>query len=107
SGVDAVATPLGRYKRSIADAIGSRWYFYVNNRMDLISPGDVHIKFYVNQEGRVENAKILSNTANETFGSYCIQSITEAKIPPLPPELVPALDDGRLEVDYKFNVYTQ
>ncbi|MEA3186975.1 MAG: hypothetical protein QOD99_805 [Chthoniobacter sp.] len=106
-GVDAVATPLGRYKKSIADAIGSRWYFYINNRMDLITVGDVHIKFYVNEAGHPEDVKILSNTANDTFGNYCIQSVTEAKIPALPPDVASALVNGRLEIDYHFTIYPQ
>lgn len=107
AGADVIATPLGRYKKTIADAIGSRWYFYINGRMDLITVGDVHIKFYVNQQGRPEEVKILSNTANDTFGNYCIQSVSEAKIPPLPPDVAPALVGGRLEIDYHFTIYPQ
>ncbi len=30
--VDAIGTPLGRYKKAISDAIGSRWYYYVTTR---------------------------------------------------------------------------
>lgn len=107
SGVDAIGTPLGRYRKTLADAIGSRWYYYVNQRMDLIAVGDVHIKFFVNDKGRIEDVKILSNTANDTFGTYCLQSITEAQIPPPPPDVASKLHDGRLEVEYHFNIYPQ
>ncbi len=107
AGVDAIATPLGRYRKSVADAIGSRWYFYVNNRMDLVTIGDVYVKFSVDAEGRVHDAKIVSNTANDTFGGYCVRAVTEAKIPPLPPEVAPALVNGRLEITYHFNIYPQ
>jgi TonB family protein len=106
-GVDAIGTPLGRYRKAIADAIGSRWYYYVNQRMDLITVGDVHIKFVITRSGRVEGVKILSNTANATFGEFCMRSVTEAKIPPLPPDVSAKLDDGRLEIEYHFTIYPQ
>ncbi|MCE9543458.1 MAG: hypothetical protein K8R38_08090, partial [Verrucomicrobia bacterium] len=41
SSVAAEATPIGRYKKAVADAIGSRWYYYVNERMGLLSIGTV------------------------------------------------------------------
>ena len=50
-GVDAISTPLGRYRKTIADAIGSRWYFYIKQKMDLITVGSVHIKFYIDEQG--------------------------------------------------------
>lgn len=105
SGVDAIGTPLGLYRKRVADAIGSRWYYYVNQRMDLITQGDVHIKFTVNEQGRVEDVKILSNTSNEIFGNYCVQSVTEARIPALPPDVSASLQNGRLEIEYHFTIY--
>lgn len=105
--VNAVATPLGRYRKAVADAIGSRWYYYINQRMDLITVGNVHIKFQVDPLGRVQNLSVLSNSANETFANYCLQSITQAKIPPIPPDLVPKLESGRLEIEYTFTIYPQ
>jgi len=106
-GVAAIGTPLGRYKKAIADAIGSRWYYYINQRMDLITVGDVHIKFFVNEKGHVEDVRILSNTANDTFASYCVQSVTEAQIPLPPPDVLDRLNDGRLEIEYNFTLYPQ
>lgn len=105
AGVSAIGTPLGRYKKAIADAVGSRWYYYINQRMDLITVGDVHIKFYVNEKGRVEGVRILSNTANDTFASYCMQSVTEAQIPQPPPDVLDRLNEGRLEIEYHFTLY--
>jgi|SRR5579862_465388 len=104
-GADVISTPLGRYRKTIADAIGSRWYFYINQKMDLITVGSVHIKFYINERGRVEDIKILSNSANGAFGDFSVQSVSEAELPPLPPDLAPKLQDGRLEVDYTFTIY--
>jgi len=105
AGVDALGTPLGRYKKRIADAIGSRWYHYVNERMDLITTGSVRINFFINSNGHVEDVKIISNDGNQTLGNFSIQAITAAKIPPPPAELAPSLDDGRFEVTYTFTIY--
>lgn len=107
SAVDAISTPLGRYRKAVADAIGSRWYYYVNQRIDLITVGAVHIKFFIDREGKVQNLRILSNSSNETFANYCVQSVTEAKVPGIPPDLVSKLEDGRLEIQYTFTIYPQ
>lgn len=104
-GADMLSTPLGRYRKTIADAIGSRWYFYINQKMDLITVGSVRIKFYIDEQGHAEDIKILSNSANGAFGDFSVQSISEAELPPLPPDLAPKLENGRLEVDYTFTIY--
>jgi TonB family protein len=105
--VDAVGTPLGRYRKAVADAIGSRWYYYTKRRMDLIDVGEVHIRFYVNRSGRVESLRILANSANESLENICVQSVNEAQIPPIPPDVIPKLEGGRLEIEYQFNIYPQ
>lgn len=105
TGVDAISTPIGRYQKKISDAIGPRWYYYVNSRMDLITVGSVRIRFYINEHGHVEDLKVISNESNETLANYSVQAITAARIPPPPPELAPSLDNGRYEVTYTFTVY--
>ncbi len=104
-GIDAIGTPLGRYQKVIRDAVGSRWYFYINRRMDMMTVGTVRIRFYVNEKGKVEDVRMLSNTGNETFAGFSIQSILDAKIPPPPPDVVEVLDDNRLEIVYTFTLY--
>ncbi len=107
AGVAAVGTPLGRYKKAISDAVGSRWYYYIHQRSDLITVGTVRITFYVNEKGRVEDALIASNTANNTFASVCMQSVTEAQIPLPPPDVLPSLNGGRLETGFTFVLYPE
>lgn len=102
--VDAAATPLGRYKKMVSDAIGSRWYYYVNNQIGLLNIGTVDIRFQVGPDGKAQKVKVLSNTSNESFASVSISSIIEAEIPPIPPEVVKLLDNGRLEIDYSFTI---
>ena len=102
--VDAAATPLGRYKKTVSDAIGSRWYYYVNDQIGLLNIGTVEIRFVVTADGKVGKVKVLSNTSNESFASVSVNSIIEAEIPPIPEEVAKLLDNGRLEIDYSFTI---
>ncbi|HEY0368584.1 MAG TPA: hypothetical protein VGC85_03215, partial [Chthoniobacterales bacterium] len=102
SSVNAVATPLGKYQKLVSDAVGSRWYYYVKQRMDLVSVGTAHLEAQVDSSGKIRNLRILSNTSNESFANICLQSFQEAQIPPIPPDLVATLPDGRLPVDFYF-----
>ena len=65
SSIAALGTPQGRFEKAVQDAIGSRWYYYVRERSDLINIGTVQIKFYVRPNGKVEDVKVLRNSSNE------------------------------------------
>jgi outer membrane biosynthesis protein TonB len=106
SAVNAVGTPLGRYQKAVSDAIGSRWYYYMKRKLDLVSIGTAHVEAEVDAEGRVQNLRVLSNNANEAFANICLQSFQEAKLPPIPPDLAAALPGGRMPVDFYFTTYS-
>jgi TonB family protein len=103
SSIAALGTPQGRFEKAVQDAIGSRWYYYVRERSDLINIGTVQIKFYVRSNGKVEDVKVLRNSSNETLASTSLQSIIEANIPPMPDELSPLLSGDRMEFTMSFN----
>ncbi len=105
SSVAANATPLGRYNKMVSDAIGSRWYYYVRQQMSVLVPGTVEIRFTVSPEGKISQVKVLRNSSNESFASCSVGSIVDAEIPPIPPEIVPMLEAGRLEIDFTFAIY--
>jgi hypothetical protein len=105
AGVDARATPLGRYQKAVHDAVGSRWHYHVEARSDLIGVGRARIKFYIRPDGRVEDAELVSNTSTATFGSISLQSVVEAKIPPIPEEISYMLENGRMELTFNFSYY--
>ena len=102
--IEALGTPLGRYKKMLSDAIGSRWYFYVNNEIALLAVGTTTIRFTVTASGRVTGLRVLSNTSNESFASISIRSILDAEIPPIPPDVAEHLESHRIEVDYTFSI---
>jgi TonB family protein len=103
SSIAALGTPQGRFEKAVQDAIGSRWYFYVKERSDLINIGTVQIKFYVRPDGKVEDVKVIRNSSNETLASTSLQSIIEANIPPMPDELAPLFSGDRMEFTISFN----
>ncbi len=103
--VDAVATPLGKYQKTVSDAIGARWYYYVKQKMDLVSVGTAHLEAQVDAKGKIQHLRVVSNNSNEAFANICLQSFQEAQIPPIPPDLVATLPDGRLPLDFTFTTY--
>lgn len=105
SSVSAVGTPLGRYQKAISDAIGNRWYFYANRRSDLAAVGSVHTTFLVTRSGKVERVRVTSNTSNQTVASFSVQAIVEARIPPMPPEVVNVIPTEGLAIDFSFSIY--
>lgn len=104
SAVSAVATPLGRYKKMLSDAIGSRWYFAVNRQMGLLTPGTVELKFIVTSDGKTQKIRVLRNSSNESFAACSVGAVMEAEIPPIPAELIPMLENGRIEIEYSFTI---
>jgi TonB family protein len=104
SAVSATATPLGRYKKLLSDAIGSRWYFHVSDQIGLLDVGTVEIRFVVRESGKVERVQVLRNSSNESFAACSVRAIVEAEIPPIPKDLIPMLEGGRIEIDYSFTI---
>ncbi len=102
--VAANATPIGRYKKMLSDAIGSRWYYYVNDQIGLLNIGTLEVRFVVRPDGKVERIKVVSNSSNESFAACSVQAIMEAEIPPIPKEIVPMLENGRIEIEYSFTI---
>lgn len=102
--VAALSTPLGRYRKQISDAIGSSWYYHIGSRMDMFSLGTIKVLFDIEKDGKARNPRVLSNTSNESFEIVTIESIRSAEIPPIPPDVLPILDGGRIEIDFSFSI---
>jgi outer membrane biosynthesis protein TonB len=105
SSVNALGTPLGRYQKFLVDAIGSRWYAFVDRQIDLISIGTARVVFVVDRSGHVKNLKIVQNTSNEALANVCIQSIQEAQLPPMPDDLASTLPPEGLDMDIPFTIF--
>ena len=106
SAVASVQTPLGRYRKAISDAIGSSWYYYIGPRLDMFSYGSLSVIFTVDRNGKVRKPRVTSNSSNESFEIVTLESILAAEIPPIPPDLLPELEGGQIEIDYSFSIIT-
>lgn len=105
SAVNAMATPLGRYKKLLEDAVGSRWYYYVKAKSDLVSIGTTSVTFQIMPDGSIQNLRITENTANEASASVALRSIEETKLPPIPEDLLGALPEGRFTMEESFTIF--
>jgi hypothetical protein len=103
--VDAVRTPLAVYKKQISEAVGSRWYYYIKQRADVITLGVASFIFTINREGRVTSVTMVGNTSNQSFANLCEQSIREAEFAPPPPEAIEVMKNGTMEVPFSFTFY--
>jgi outer membrane biosynthesis protein TonB len=99
SAVNALGTPLGRYQKMVIDAIGSRWYAFMDQKRDLANIGTLRVRFYIDRSGKVKDLKITENSSNEAFANICVQSVFEAQLPPIPEEVANALPPEGLEME--------
>ena len=104
--VDAVATPLGKYKAQVYNAIGSRWLYYVKSRMDVLAIGTARVSFFVTSTGRVQDIRVDGNTANASFAEVCERAIRDAEISQPPAGSLDQMRDGRLEYSITFTLYS-
>jgi outer membrane biosynthesis protein TonB len=57
----------------------------------------------VSPSGEVVSARVFSNSSNETLATSSLQSVRQAKIPPMPQELIPLVPERGLEFTFSFN----
>ena len=95
---------LQEYEKRVRAKVGERWYALMNTRLSALVPGTVKLSFTIEPDGCVTHVRVLSNTANESVATVCIDALMEAKIPPIPPNLLSVLEEDPLESDYTFSV---
>jgi TonB family protein len=100
-GVDSVATPLGRYKKAVSSAVGSRWNYYIRQRMSLLQTGKITIVFSLDARGKVRSFRIEENTSNRAHAALIEQAVREAEFDAPPPE---ALRNGLFEYPMSFHL---
>lgn len=105
--VDAEATPLGRYMRQVTGAVERKWHLYVRLAKDSVNFGRVRFRFYVDPRGVPQDLRILSDArdADPRMRELTLRAILDAQIPPIPPDLLPTLEDGRVKIEYEAIVY--
>jgi outer membrane biosynthesis protein TonB len=103
--VNALGTPLGRYNKLVYDAIGSRWYSLVRQNGDRINIGTVALTFVVDRDGHITKLRLASNSSDESFSNLCLQSVQDARLPPIPEDVAAALPPDGLDQEVNFTIY--
>ncbi len=99
--VDAEATPMGRFMRSVTSAVEKTWHEYRLKRGDAVSFGYLKVSFYVNRDGHVDDLTFIEKSGNPLMDSFTLDAILHAEIAPIPKDLLPLLDDERFPVEYE------
>jgi outer membrane biosynthesis protein TonB len=105
SAVDSLATPMARYRKQVNDAIGSRWYYYIHDKMDLIAFGSVRISFVIDAQGHVSRTKVDSNTSNESLADVSLRAVHDAEIAPPPSDAGSPISQAPLDWTLTFTYY--
>lgn len=103
--VNAVGSPSGRYMRKVTGAIEQQWSILRIEKGDFVQPGKLRLHFYVNKQGKPEHLEVLSGDAKTLLREFSMRAVMLANIPPIPPDLLPILDQGRFEIEYDIVVY--
>jgi TonB family protein len=104
SGVDSIGTPMGRYRKQVRDAIGSRWHYYVDEKLSLFRFGTVRISFSIDTQGHLSKVQVLSNTSNQSLENVSVRAIRDSEFgaPPPSPELPTGEDPFEQTISFTY-----
>lgn len=103
SALDVVDTPLGRYHAQISRAVELEFQRNCVRRRDFIVPGYLTVRFFIDAEGRVTTLSLLGDIeGGEVQKGFTIDSIRDAEIPAMPPDVRKDMGDNSLELIYNF-----
>jgi outer membrane biosynthesis protein TonB len=103
--VDSIATPMAKYRKQVNDAIGSRWYYYIHDKMDLIAFGSVRISFVIDAQGHISGTRVEANTANQSLADVSLRAVHDAEIAPPPSDPASPISQAPLEWTLTFTYY--
>ena len=104
SALDVTDSPMGRYQAAIGRAVEKEWQINCMKRRDFIVPGYLTVRFYVQQDGRVKSVQFVGDIeGGEVQKGFTLQSIRDAPIPAMPPEV--KRDMGGESLELLFNFY--
>lgn len=106
AGVNAEATPLGRYKAKVYQLIGSQWRFMVRRQNSLLSYGTIKIRFWLLANGSLERLEVL----NQTPGSELLGTLSQNSIRLCSPyekfsEIIQQQVGNRMMLEATFTIY--
>ena len=97
-------TELGRYQAAISKAVELEWQRNCVRYRDLIQPGFLTVRFFVEPSGRVRSVNFLGEmVTGEVQKGFTLTSIREAEIPKMSEELAEVYEGDTLELVFRFN----
>ena len=103
--VDAIGTPMGKYKKAVRDVISAKWHEYRHKNADFVTWGILKLEFSVDAAGRVHDLQITKNEANAMLAEFSLRAIREAELPPMPAEVAESVGAKGLVIQYDIIIY--
>lgn len=103
--VDAIGTPLGKYKKAVRDVISAKWHEYRQKNADQVTWGILKLEFSVDASGRVNDLQITKNEANAILAEFSLRAIRESDLPPMPAEVADSVGAKGLVIHYDIIIY--
>lgn len=103
--VDAIGTPMGKYKKAVRDAISAKWHQYRQKNADFVTWGILKLEFSVDARGKVHDLQITKNEANAMLAEFSLRAIREAELPPMPAEVAESVGSKGLVIQYDIIIY--
>jgi hypothetical protein len=103
SALDVTDSPMGRYQAAIGRAVEKEWQRNCVQHRDFITPGYLTVRFYVTEAGRVKSVQFIGdNETGEVQKGFTLNSIRNAPIPAMPPEVKKEMGGDALELIFNF-----
>lgn len=103
SALDVEDSPLGRYQATISRAVELEWQRNCMRNRDVITPGYLTVRFFVDTKGKVRNIQFVgAMQTGQLQKSFTLNSIQAAAIPAMPAEVSKDFQDDPLEFSINF-----
>lgn len=103
SAMNVADTALGRYHASLSRAVEAEWSRNCTKYRDFITPGILTLRFVIDEKGMIRSVGVVEMIdAGEVQKGFTLNAIRQAKIPPMPKDLLKELDGEPLELIYNF-----
>jgi hypothetical protein len=103
SALNVADTPLGRYQAIISRAVEQEWQRNCIRHRDLITPGFLTVRFFVESNGRVKTVQFVGNMETGVAQKgFTLNAIRDAEIPGMPASIKKEYESEPLEILFNF-----
>jgi hypothetical protein len=103
SALNVADTPLGRYQAIISRAVEQEWQRNCIRHRDLITPGFLTVRFFVESSGRVKTVQFVGNMETGVAQKgFTLNAIRDAEIPGMPASIKKEYESEPLEIIFNF-----